>query len=92
MDLSTWGYPTLTAPSLERSRLPVNLYTGYVDILVYPNGSVVPSTIYAAPSSFGMGSSFFHFWVAERTDVFALKATRSILVSPRTCLCRLCRL
>ena len=71
VDLSTWGYPTLTAPSLERSRLPVNLYTGYVDILVYPNGSVVPSTIYAAPSSFGMGSSFFHFWVAERTDVFA---------------------
>ncbi len=70
VDLTTWGYPTLASPSQERSRLPVNQYTGYVDILVYPNGSVVPATIYSAPSSFGMGGSFFHFWLAERSDVF----------------------
>ena len=71
IDLTTWGYPTLASPSQERSRLPVNQYTGYVDILVYPNGTVVPTTIYSTPSSFGMSASFFHFWLAERSDVFA---------------------
>ena len=70
VDMTTWGYPSLAAPSLERSRLPVNQFTGYADILVYPNGSVVPTTIYSAPTSFGMSSSFFHFWLAERSDVF----------------------
>ena len=70
VDMTTWGFP-VAGPSQERSRLPVNVFTGYVDILVYPNGTVVPATIYSAPSSFGMGGSFFHFWLAERSDVFA---------------------
>ena len=77
IDLTTWDYPTPTqanpnaTPSQERSRLPVNQYTGYVDIVVYPNGSVVPTTIYSTPSSFGLSASFFHFWLAERSDVMA---------------------
>jgi prepilin-type N-terminal cleavage/methylation domain-containing protein len=71
IDLSTWGYPTLTNPSQERSRLPVNEYTGYVDILVYPNGTVVPSTIYSSPASVTMSGAFLHFWLAERSDVYA---------------------
>jgi prepilin-type N-terminal cleavage/methylation domain-containing protein len=72
VDMTTWGFPTTTlaGPSRERSRLPVNQFTGYVDILVNTNGSVVPTTIYSAPTSFGMSSSFFHFWLAERSDVF----------------------
>jgi prepilin-type N-terminal cleavage/methylation domain-containing protein len=65
VDLTTWG------TTLERSRLPVNQFTGYVDILVYPNGTVVPTTIYSSPSSFGLSSAFFHFWLAERSDVYA---------------------
>ena len=36
VDLTTWK------TTRERSRLPVNPYTGYVDILVNPDGSVVP--------------------------------------------------
>jgi hypothetical protein len=47
----------------------VNPFTGYVDILVYPNGTVVPTTIYSTPSSYGMSGAFFHFWLAERSDV-----------------------
>ena len=44
--------------------------TGYVDILLYPNGTVVPTTEYSSPSSFGMNSAFYHFWLAERGDLF----------------------
>jgi prepilin-type N-terminal cleavage/methylation domain-containing protein len=61
--LSTW--PT----AHERSRLPVNIYTGYVDIVINPDGSLVPTTIYSSPTSFTMDSSFLHFWIGERADV-----------------------
>jgi prepilin-type N-terminal cleavage/methylation domain-containing protein len=56
----------------ERSRLPVNTTTGYVDILLYPNGQVVPGTTFSSFSSFGMDAAFFHFWLSERTDVYAI--------------------
>ena len=65
VDLTTWS------STRERSRLPVNAYTGYVDILVNPDGSVVPTTVYSTPASFGLGSAFFHFWLAERSDLAA---------------------
>lgn len=71
IDLTTW------ASSKERSRLPVNPYTGYVDILVSPTGSVVPVSIYSTPSAFGMDSAFFHFWLAERRDVMAPDLTET---------------
>jgi len=77
IDLTTWAFPYPTqanpnfTPSLERSRLPVNIYNGYVDILVYPNGTVVPTTIYSTPASVGLSGSFLHFWLAERSDVVA---------------------
>ena len=62
--LRTTGYVS------ERSRLPVDPTTGYVDILLNPNGTVVPTTEYSSPSSFGMNSAFYHFWLAERGDLF----------------------
>ena len=65
IDLTTWN------TTLERSRLPVDRNTGYVDILLNPDGSVVPTTLYSCPSSFGLASSFFHFWLAERSDLAA---------------------
>jgi prepilin-type N-terminal cleavage/methylation domain-containing protein len=75
IDLTTWAnaFP-------ERSQLPpgvINPFTGYVDILLYPNGTVVPTTIYSAPSSFGMAGAFFHFWLAERSDVAAPSSSAS---------------
>jgi len=63
IDLTTWS------TTRERSRLPVNPYTGHVDILVNPDGSVVPVTVYSTPASFGMASAFYHFWLAERADL-----------------------
>jgi prepilin-type N-terminal cleavage/methylation domain-containing protein len=70
VDLTTWGYPS-TNPSLERSRLPVNPFTGYVDVMVNANGSVVLSLLYSTPAAAGLSSSFLHFWLAERSDVYA---------------------
>ena len=60
VDLTTWN------TTRERSRLPVNTYTGYVDILVNPNGSGGADNLYSTPASFGLASAFFHFWLAER--------------------------
>jgi prepilin-type N-terminal cleavage/methylation domain-containing protein len=71
IDMTTWGFPTPANASLERSRLPVDPFTGYVDILLYPNGTVVPTTAYSTPAAFGMSGAFFQFWLAERSDVFA---------------------
>jgi len=74
VDLTTWGN-TNTGP--ERSRLPLNSLTGFVDILVSPQGDVIPSLPYASPASFGMANSFFHFWLAERGDLFDPDTTAS---------------
>jgi prepilin-type N-terminal cleavage/methylation domain-containing protein len=53
----------------ERSRLPVNPYTGYVDVVINPDGTVVPQTIYSTPASVGMDGAFYHFWLADRADL-----------------------
>ena len=74
VDLTTWNaqyfnanFSGTTGVSYvsERSRLPVDPTTGYVDILLNPNGTVVPTTEYSSPSSFGMNSAFYHFWLAS---------------------------
>jgi len=71
VDLTTWNPSAFGAGYVkERSRLPVDATTGNVDILLYPNGTVVPTTLYSSPSSFGMNSAFYHFWLAERGDLF----------------------
>jgi prepilin-type N-terminal cleavage/methylation domain-containing protein len=62
----------------ERSRLPVDPITGYVDILVQPNGQVIPTTKYSTPSSFGMAATFYHFWLAERADLFDPLAQQNV--------------
>ncbi len=69
IDMTTWGNA-----SQERSQLPagvINPYTGYVDILLYPSGAVVPTTLYSTPSSFSLSGAFLSFWLAERSDVVA---------------------
>ncbi len=51
----------------ERSRLPVDPISKYVDILIAPNG-----TIFRADAASGNAPiiPFYHFWIAEREDVF----------------------
>jgi len=77
VDLSTWNTTVFPSGS-ERSRLPVNPYSGSVDILVNPDGTVVPTTIYSSPASFSMGAAFFHFWLAERGDLAAPDLTQGV--------------
>jgi prepilin-type N-terminal cleavage/methylation domain-containing protein len=72
IDLTTIG------STQERTRVPAqsfNHYTGYVDVLINPDGTIVPTTIYSSPSSFGLSGAFLHFWLAERSDVVAPSAT-----------------
>jgi hypothetical protein len=64
IDLTTWD------TTRERSRLPVDPLNGTVDILVDQAGKVVPTTLYSNPSSAGMDQNFFHFWIADRSDVY----------------------
>jgi len=52
----------------------VNLWNGTVDIVLNPDGTVVPTTIYGAPSSFGMDQAFLHFWLADRQDLADIQA------------------
>jgi hypothetical protein len=53
----------------ERSRLPVNPFTGFADIVIRPDGTVVPTVQYSSPASFGMSGAFYHFWLSERQDL-----------------------
>ena len=64
IDLTTWS------TTKERSRLPVDCHTGYVDIMLSPKGQLVPTSIYSCPASFGLADSFLHFWIADRGDLF----------------------
>ena len=68
VDLTTWN------TSQERSRLPsqvINRYAGYVDVMVYPDGTIAPVSVYSSLASFGLSSAFLHFWLAERGDLAA---------------------
>jgi prepilin-type N-terminal cleavage/methylation domain-containing protein len=61
IDMTTWN------STQERSRLPVDHNLRYVDILINPNGSIVPTTSYSAPTSTSL--PFYHFWLTDRVDV-----------------------
>lgn len=64
IDATSWN------TTQERSRLPVNQFTGFVDILVNPDGTAVPTTLYSSPSSISMNGVFYHLWLAERGDIY----------------------
>lgn len=74
IDLTTWGLTADQTPDgmdhRVRSRLPINPWTGELDLMINPDGMVIPTTIYSSPSSVGMDGAFYHFWLAERSDVF----------------------
>lgn len=65
IDATTWANGALA----ERSRLPVDPYTGTVELMVNPDGTVYYNSPYGVPSSFGMATAFYHFWLGERQDV-----------------------
>jgi prepilin-type N-terminal cleavage/methylation domain-containing protein len=80
IDVTTWNNANVAGAFAERSQFPpgvINPNNGYIDILLYPNGTVVPTTLYSAPSSFGMSGAFFHFWLSERADVLPAAAAKA---------------
>jgi len=83
IDMTTWNAPmvsqmTKTPGAIvlqpERSRLPVDPYTYYVDIMISPGGQVIQG---GAGSSNGVYNAlapqssqpFYHFWLTERQGV-----------------------
>ena len=85
VDLTTWnaaaagflnGQGVYVVPLPERSRLPVNPFNGYVDVMLDQTGRVVSSgagtgTSVANANSPLASLPFYHFWIAERDDVVA---------------------
>jgi len=61
--------PLPTTPLGERSRLPIDQKSQYVDILFNQHGQAITQTEYSAPTSVSTNSAFYHFWLAERGDV-----------------------
>lgn len=59
----------------ERSRLPVDRFTGFVDVMLNPDGTAAYNSPYGSPSSFGMADTFYHFFLMERQDVAAPTGT-----------------
>lgn len=63
IDMTGWNSATV-----ERSRLPVDLVTHYVDILIAPNGTVTASNYTGNVALMGSQTPFYHFWLANRED------------------------
>ncbi len=63
IDNTTWN------STRERSRLP-DPNNGVIDILLNPSGQVIPTTIYSTPAASHIADSFYHFWIADRSDVY----------------------
>ena len=88
IDLTSWNAPQLFGGVPERSRLPVDPFTGFVDVMIAPNGQVVVAGASAnnAPS---VNFPFYHFWLSEREDVSsptpfdAMKGKTFLLPMPR---------
>ena len=53
----------------ERSRLPIDPYTRYVDIIFQPDGQVVTSAASSVTSA-PFQVPFYHLWLTDRGDVF----------------------
>ena len=64
---ATSADPIAVNPTNERSRLPIDPNSLYVDFMVNSDGQVIPQTIYSTPVSFN--EPFFHFWLTDRKDV-----------------------
>lgn len=71
VDATTWD------TTKERSRLPVDANTLAVEIMVSPNGTVIPTTLYSSPASAGV-VPFLHIWLSERGDVQSPVATTGV--------------
>ncbi len=69
IDATTWNSYG-SSYSGERSRLPIDPNSYFVDIMLNPSGQVIPTTTYSTPASASMAQAFYHFWVCDRSDIY----------------------
>ncbi len=72
IDATAWN------TTAERSRLPIDSNTLYVDVMVQPNGQVIPNSLYSNPAAFGLAAAFYHFWLTDREDVHQLVVQNNV--------------
>ena len=69
----------------ERSRLPIDApslqLNPQLDILLNPNGSVVPTTIHSSANSVGFSNFIYHFWLTERVDAVPPQAPSGAFIN-----------
>jgi prepilin-type N-terminal cleavage/methylation domain-containing protein len=75
LDLTSWDADKIPVRNAidqpyvpERSRLPVDPSTGYVDILISPGGQVIQQTFTANPAP-SVQLPYYHFWLTDLEDV-----------------------
>jgi prepilin-type N-terminal cleavage/methylation domain-containing protein len=65
IDMSSWSF------TAERSRLPFDPFTGFVDVMIAPAGHVVSAGATTTSSAPPVAAPYYHFWLADVDDVFA---------------------
>ena len=72
IDATTWNAASWNGIP-ERSRIPIDPSSLYVDIIINAQGQIVPNSEYSSPASLvntTLGNRpFYNFWLSERTDV-----------------------
>lgn len=58
-----------TITDRTRSRLPVDRWSGYVDLMVDASGRWQPVRAVGLPTADGLWARWFHFWVANREEL-----------------------
>lgn len=76
LDLTTWNAADISVLNplaqpyvSERSRLPVDPFTRYVDILIAPGGQVVQQSYNANPAP-PQNLPYYQFWLCDAEEVF----------------------
>lgn len=62
-------FPGSIVIDASRSKIQINPLTNQVDIIVKPDGSMLPALLYSTPASVPLDGSFFQLWLAERGDM-----------------------
>lgn len=71
IDMTTWN------TTQERSRLPVDPASGYVDVMMMPSGQVIQTMGNANPAP-PSTLPFYHFWLTERSDVVEPRVVQGV--------------
>jgi prepilin-type N-terminal cleavage/methylation domain-containing protein len=67
IDMTAWTH--YSPQGNERSRLPIDPRTGFIDILIAPNGMVMKADYNTTQPGPPMNFPFFHFWISDTDDI-----------------------